>query len=93
MNLIEEFPCYKYEFLLDSKMRILKDNNKSKTKIIISISSQKTRIVGRIVFGRLTIVLYGENLIREASESISIHLGSHNRSWNETDKEIIFIEI
>ena len=37
MNLIEEFPCYKYEFLLDSKMRILKDNNKSKTKIIMSI--------------------------------------------------------
>ena len=46
-----------------------------------------------VVIGRLSIVLDGNKLIREASETISIPLGSHHRAWNETEDVVVFIEV
>ena len=46
-----------------------------------------------VVIGRLSIVLDGNKLIREAGETISIPLGSHHRAWNETEDVVVFIEV
>jgi mannose-6-phosphate isomerase len=46
-----------------------------------------------VVIGRLSIVLDGNKLIREASETISIPLGSYHRAWNETEDVVVFIEV
>ena len=38
-------------------------------------------------------VLDGNKLIREASETISIPLGSHHRAWNETEDVVVSLEV
>ena len=38
-------------------------------------------------------VLDDEKVFRSAGESITIPLGAKHRAWNETDEEVIFIEV
>ena len=38
-------------------------------------------------------ILDDEKVFRGPGESISIPLGAKHRAWNETDEEIIFIEV
>jgi mannose-6-phosphate isomerase len=41
----------------------------------------------------LTIILDDEKVFRSTGESIRIPLGAKHRAWNETDEEVIFIEV
>ena len=46
-----------------------------------------------IVSGNLTVMLDGEKIFKAPGESIFIPLSLPHRAWNETNEEIIFIEI
>ena len=93
MNLIEERPWGKYEVLLDAndvKVKKITINPKQRLSYQYHHKRQEQWVV---VIGRLSIVLDGNKLIREASETISIPLGSHHRAWNETEDVVVFIEV
>ena len=46
-----------------------------------------------IVSGNLTGMLDRENLFKARGETIFFPLVSQDRAWNETDEEVIFIEV
>ena len=46
-----------------------------------------------VVKGNLTIVLDDDKVFRYPGESIHIPLGAKHRAWNETDEEVVFIEV
>ena len=46
-----------------------------------------------VVKGTLSIVLDDLKTFRKAGQSIRIPLGAKHRAWNETDEEVIFIEV
>ena len=41
----------------------------------------------------LTIILEDDKLFRKEGQSVRIPLGAKHRAWNETDKDVIFIEV
>ena len=41
----------------------------------------------------VTIFLDGDKVFRYPGESIHIPLGAKHRAWNETDEEVVFIEV
>ena len=43
--------------------------------------------------GNLTIMLDGQKVFKAPGESIFIPLGSQHRAWNETEKDVLFIEV
>jgi len=49
--------------------------------------------VWTVTKGNLTIVLDGEKVFRKYGESIKIPRGAQHRAWNETNKEVRFIEV
>lgn len=79
--------------LLDANdLKVKKITVKSKQKLPYQYH-QKRQEQWVVVIGRLSIVLDGNKLIREASETISIPLGSHHRALNETEDVVVFIEV
>ena len=80
---------------------VLLDNNDCKVKQIKVNPGQrlsyqyhdKRKENWTVASGNLTIVLDDEKLFRSPGESITIPQGARHRAWNETDKEVIFIEV
>ena len=46
-----------------------------------------------VVKGNLTIILDDDKVFRYPGESIHIPIGARHRAWNETDEDVIFIEV
>ena len=91
--LTEERPWGKYEVLLD-------DWNVKVKRITVNPNSRlsyqyhdKRREQWIVVKGNLTIVLDDDKVFRYPGESIHIPLGAKHRAWNETDEEVVFIEV
>lgn len=89
----ETRPWGTYEVLLDTEYCKVK-------RIIVKPHSRlsyqyhnKRREQWTVVKGNLTIILDDEKIFRTAGESVHIPLGARHRAWNETDEEIIFIEV
>ena len=80
---------------------ILYENDECKVKKIKVIPGgklsyqyhTKRREVWTITKGNLTIVLDDQKLFRGPGQSIRIPLGAKHRAWNETDREVEFIEV
>jgi mannose-6-phosphate isomerase len=95
-NILQEVghrPWGKYEVLLDT--------NNTKVKRITVQSRQrlsyqyhhKRQEQWTVVDGTLTVVLDGIHIKRESGESISIPLGAKHKAWNQTDSDVVFIEV
>ena len=89
----ETRPWGTYEVLLDTeyckvKRIIVKPHNRLSYQY-----HNKRREQWTVVKGNLTIILDDEKIFRTAGESVHIPLGARHRAWNETDEEIIFIEV
>jgi len=89
----ETRPWGTYEVLLDTEYCKVK-------RIIVKPHSRlsyqyhnKRREQWTVVKGNLTIILDDEKIFRTAGESVHIPLGARHRAWNETDEEVIFIEV
>ncbi len=90
---LEARPWGQYEVLLN-------DDNVKVKRITVNPNSRlsyqyhdKRREQWTVVKGNLTIVLDDEKVFRQPGESIHIPLGARHRAWNETDDEVIFIEV
>ncbi len=90
---LEVRPWGQYEVLLN-------DDNVKVKRITVNPNSRlsyqyhdKRREQWTVVKGNLTIVLDDEKVFRQPGESIHIPLGARHRAWNETDDEVIFIEV
>jgi mannose-6-phosphate isomerase len=89
----ETRPWGTYEVLLDTeyckvKRIIVKPHNRLSYQY-----HNKRREQWTVVKGNLTIILDDEKIFRTAGESVHIPLGARHRAWNETDEEVIFIEV
>ena len=81
--------------------KVLKDNKRCKVKEIVVKPEQRLSYqyhihrseIWIITRGELTIILDGKKLFRKYGESIKIPRGSMHRAWNETKKEVRFIEV
>ena len=89
----ETRPWGTYEVLLDTEYCKVK-------RIIVKPNSRlsyqyhnKRREQWTVVKGNLTIILDDEKIFRTPGESVHIPLGARHRAWNETDEEVIFIEV
>ena len=89
----ETRPWGTYEVLLDTEYCKVK-------RIIVKPNSRlsyqyhnKRREQWTVVKGNLTIILDDEKIFRTSGESVHIPLGARHRAWNETDEEVIFIEV
>ena len=86
-------PWGEYEVLLDaSDVKVKRIRVKPNSRLSYQYHN-KRREQWTIVKGNLTIILDDEKVFRGPGESISIPLGAKHRAWNETDEEIIFIEV
>ena len=93
MNCIEERPWGKYEVLLDSnEVKVKKITVKPKQRLSYQyhLKRQEQWVV---VSGDLTIMLDGQKVFKAPGESIFIPLASKHRAWNETEKDVVFIEV
>ena len=93
MNLVEERPWGKYEVLLDSKDVKVKKITVSPKHRLSYQYHHKRQEQWVIVSGNLTIMLDGQKVFKAPGESIFIPLGSQHRVWNETEKDVLFIEV
>ena len=81
--------------------KVLKDNKRCKVKEIVVKPGQRLSYqyhihraeIWIITRGELTIILDDEKVFRKYGESIKIPRGSMHRAWNETKKEVRFIEV
>ena len=86
-------PWGEYEILLDEKDVKVK---RIRVKLNSRLSYQyhhKRQEQWTVVSGNLTIVLDDEKVFRSPGESIKIPLGARHRAWNETDEDVVFIEV
>ena len=80
---------------------VLKDSKRCKVKEIVVKPGQRLSYqyhihraeIWIITRGELTIILDDEKVFRKYGESIKIPRGSMHRAWNETKKEVRFIEV
>lgn len=81
--------------------QIILSNNYTKVKKIVVKPKQRLSYQYHnnrqecwvIIKGKLTIVLDDDKIFRSYGESVRIPKGSKHRAWNETDKNVEFIEI
>ena len=86
-------PWGEYEVLLnDPKVKVKKIRVKPGQRLSYQYH-EKRREVWTVVSGLLTIVLEDEKLFRKEGQSVRIPLGYKHRAWNETDEDVIFIEV
>ena len=93
MNKIDHRPWGHYEVLLDSdECKVKRIYVKPNSRLSYQYHNER-REQWIVVKGNLTIVLDDEKVFRGPGESIHIPLGAKHRAWNETDEDIVFIEV
>ena len=86
-------PLGEYEILLnDDRVKVKRIRVKPNKRLSYQYHN-KRREQWIVVKGNLTIVLDDEKVFRGPGESIHIPLGAKHRAWNETDEDIVFIEV
>ena len=86
-------PWGEYEILLDEKdVKVKRIRVKPNSRLSYQYH-HKRQEQWTVVSGNLTIVLDDEKVFRSPGESIKIPLGARHRAWNETDEDVIFIEV
>ena len=93
MASIEKRPWGHYKVLLDSKNCKVKEIVVKKGQRLSYQYHVHRAEVWTVTKGNLTIVLDGEKVFRKYGESIKIPRGAQHRAWNETNKEVRFIEV
>ena len=81
--------------------KVLKDSKRCKVKEIVVKPGQRLSYqyhihraeIWVVTRGELTIILDDEKVFRKYGKSIKITRGSMHRAWNETKKEVRFIEV
>ena len=86
-------PWGEYQILLDDpKVKIKRIRVKPGQRLSYQYHT-KRREEWVVVEGNLTIIIDDDKVFRYPGESIHIPLGTKHRAWNETDKDVIFIEV
>ena len=86
-------PWGEYEILLDEKdVKVKRIRVKPNSRLSYQYH-HKSQEQWTVVSGNLTIVLDDEKVFRSPGESIKIPLGARHRAWNETDEDVVFIEV
>ena len=86
-------PWGEYEILLDEKdVKVKRIRVKPNSRLSYQYH-HKRQEQWTVVSGNLTIVLDDEKVFRSPGESIKIPLGARHRAWNETDEDVVFIEV
>ena len=86
-------PWGEYEILLDEKdVKVKRIRVKPNSRLSYQYH-HKRQEQWTVVSGNLTIVLDDEKVFRSPGESIKIPLGARHRAWNETDQDVVFIEV
>ena len=86
-------PWGEYEILLDEKDVKVKRIRVKPNSRLSNQYHHKRQEQWTVVSGNLTIVLDDEKVFRSPGESIKIPLGARHRAWNETDEDVVFIEV
>ena len=86
-------PWGEYEILLDEKdVKVKRIRVKPNSRLSYQYH-HKRQEQWTVVSGNLTIVLDDEKVFRSPGESIKLPLGARHRAWNETDEDVVFIEV
>ena len=86
-------PWGEYEILLDEKdVKVKRIRVKPNSRLSYQYH-HKRQEQWTVVSGNLTIVLDDEKVFRSPGESIKIPLGARHRAWNETDEDVVVIEV
>ena len=86
-------PWGEYQILLDDpKVKIKRIRVKPGQRLSYQYHT-KRREEWVVVEGNLTIIIDDDKVFRYPGESIHIPMGAKHRAWNETDKDVIFIEV
>ena len=86
-------PWGEYEILLDEKdVKVKRIRVKPNSRLSYQYH-HKRQEQWTVVSGNLTIVLDDDKVFRYPGESIHIPLGARHRAWNETDEDVVFIEV
>ena len=86
-------PWGEYQILLDDpKVKVKRIRVKPGQRLSYQYHT-KRREQWVVVEGNLTIILDDEKVFRNPGESIHIPLGAKHRAWNETDEDVVFIEV
>ena len=86
-------PWGEYEILLDEwNVKVKRIRVKPNKRLSYQYHNKRREewIVGK---GNLTIILDDDKVFRYPGESIHIPIGARHRAWNETDEDVIFIEV
>ena len=86
-------PWGEYEILLDEWNVKVKRIRVKPNKRLSYQYHNKRREEWIVVKGNLTIILDDDKVFRYPGESIHIPIGARLRAWNETDEDVIFIEV
>ena len=86
-------PWGEYEILLDEWNVKVKRIRVKPNKRLSYQYHNKRREEWIVVKGNLTIILDDDKVFRYPGESIHIPIGARHRAWNETDEDVIFIEV
>ena len=86
-------PWGKYEVLLDAPYVKVKEILVNPNSRLSYQYHDKRREQWTVVKGNLTIILDGDKVFRYPGESIHIPMGAKHRAWNETDEDVVFIEV
>ena len=86
-------PWGEYEILLDEWNVKVKRIRVKPNKRLSYQYHNKRREEWIVVKGNLTIILDDDKVFRYPGESIHIPIGAKHRAWNETDEDVIFIEV
>ena len=86
-------PWGEYEILLDEWNVKVKRISVKPNKRLSYQYHNKRREEWIVVKGNLTIILDDDKVFRYPGESIHIPIGARHRAWNETDEDVIFIEV
>ena len=92
-NEVDVRPWGKYEVLLDASNVKVKRITVNPNSRLSYQYHDKRREQWTVVKGNLTIILDDDKVFRYSGESIHIPLGAKQRPWNETDEEVVFIEV
>ena len=90
---VESRPWGMYEVLLDSPECKVKRISVAPESRLSYQYHTKRREQWTVIKGDLTIILDDEKVFRYPGESIHIPMGAKHRAWNETDEDVVFIEV
>ena len=92
-NEVDVRPWGKYEVLLDAPDVKVKKITVNPNSRLSYQYHDKRREQWVVVKGNLTIILDDDKVFRYTGESNHIPMGAKHRAWNETDEEVVFIEV